>query len=104
MTAYANRLDLANKLVKVMQQLRQAQEREVDAPTSVRSTGKSDHRWRVGDRLSDEDIRTLLGAFAQGTTKRALAERYGISESSVKRLVRRRRLVAQRTGGDTGSS
>jgi transposase len=45
----------------------------------------------VGDRLTEADERQLVAAFHAGTSKRKLAERYDISESSVKRLLRRHR-------------
>ena len=47
--------------------------------------------WQVSDRLSTEDIETLLQAFRAGTPKWQLAEMYGISLTSVKRLVRQSR-------------
>jgi transposase len=38
--------------------------------------------------VSDTDTTSIIMAFRRGTSKRELAERYGISESSVKRLLR----------------
>ncbi len=87
-TAYSNRLDLANELVKTLERLRRAQEAEGDDRVSVRSTGRSDRPWRVIDRLSDADLRMLVTLSAEGMSKRTLAERYRISESSVKRIIR----------------
>lgn len=85
--SYSNRQDLADALVSAVQQLRRAQGRGTEAPSSVRST-RSASQWRVGDRLSEADTERLVAAFVAGTSKRKLAERYGISESSVKRLIR----------------
>ena len=48
-------------------------------------------RWRLVDRLGEQIIRDLLRDSRTGTTHRALAERYGISLSSVKRVLRRHR-------------
>jgi DNA invertase Pin-like site-specific DNA recombinase len=48
-------------------------------------------RWRLVDRLSEQIIRDLLRDRQTGTTHRALAERYGISLSSVKRVLRQHR-------------
>jgi hypothetical protein len=62
-----------------VQQLREAQAETSQPVSSVRSA-QTPSRWRVGDRL--------IVAFTAGTSKRRLAEGYGISESSVKRLVR----------------
>lgn len=46
-------------------------------------------RWRLVDRLGEQIIRDLLRDGRAGATQRALAERYGISLSSVKRIVRK---------------
>ncbi|HTE64762.1 MAG TPA: hypothetical protein VK736_00690 [Candidatus Binatia bacterium] len=48
-------------------------------------------RWRLVDRLGERIILQLLRDSRTGTTHRGLAERYGISLSSVKRLLRRQR-------------
>jgi hypothetical protein len=47
--------------------------------------------WQVSDRLSAQDIERLLQAFRAGTPKWQLAEMYGVSLTSVKRLVRQSR-------------
>jgi hypothetical protein len=88
MGPYLNRRDLADALVSAVRQLRQAQAQTGEPAFSVRSTQTSS-QWRVGDRLSEADTERLIAAFTAGTSKRKLAERYGISNSSVKRLVRR---------------
>jgi transposase len=38
--------------------------------------------------VGDSEVGMIIMAFRRGTSKRELAERYGISESSVKRLLR----------------
>jgi hypothetical protein len=86
MGAYSKRLDLADALVSVAQQLQQAQTGE--PARSVRSAPRSTRQWRVNARLSQADTEQLIAAFISGTSKRKLAERYDISESSVKRLIR----------------
>jgi hypothetical protein len=45
-------------------------------------------RWRLLDRLGEQIIRELLTDSRAGTPQRELAERYGISVSSVKRILR----------------
>jgi hypothetical protein len=45
-------------------------------------------RWRLVDRLGEQVIRELLTESRAGTPQRELAERYGISVSSVKRILR----------------
>jgi hypothetical protein len=42
--------------------------------------------WRVVDRLGEQIIGELLAARRTGMTLRSLAQRYGVSESTVKRL------------------
>jgi uncharacterized alpha-E superfamily protein len=86
--AYSKRRDLADTLVSAVQQLRKAQAQTEGLVQSVRSAPLSTRQWRIGDRLSQDDREQLLAAFTAGTSKRKLAERYGISESSVKRLIR----------------
>jgi uncharacterized protein (DUF433 family) len=56
--------------------------RDRPAVRSVRS-------MRVRDRLSETDVDEILSQFVAGMTRQALVERYGISLSSVKRLLRR---------------
>jgi DNA-binding GntR family transcriptional regulator len=51
-------------------------------------------RWRLVDRLGEQIIRELLRDSDSGATQRSLAERYGISLSSVKRLLRTSRIQA----------
>jgi hypothetical protein len=43
-------------------------------------------RWRLVDRLGEQIIRDLVADRSAGATKQVLAERYGMSSSSVKRL------------------
>jgi hypothetical protein len=87
MGAYSKRLDLADELVSAVRHLRQAQEQTNEPAHGVQSTPLSTRQWRVGDCLSETDTE-WLASFNAGTSKRKLAERYGISESSVKRLIR----------------
>lgn len=75
----------------MVDQLQQAQADDAATLDSVRSTGRSTRQWRVSDRLSEADMRLLVEAFESGTPKWKLAEQYGVSESSVKRLVRKHR-------------
>jgi len=56
--------------------------RDRPARRSVRSV-------RVRDRLSETDVAELVSQFVAGMTRQALVEQYGISLSSVKRVLRR---------------
>jgi hypothetical protein len=73
--------------ISAVRQLRKAQARPNEPASSVRSA-RSPREWRVGDRLSEADTERLVTDFTAGTSKRKLAEQYGISESSIKRLIR----------------
>jgi DNA invertase Pin-like site-specific DNA recombinase len=46
-------------------------------------------RWRLADRLGEQIIREILAQRQSGLAKRALADRYNISLSSVKRILKR---------------
>ena len=88
MGPYLNRQDLVDALVSAVRQLRQAQEQTNEPAHSLQSTPLSARQWHVGDRLSETDTERLIASFNAGTSKRKLAVCYGISESSVKRLIR----------------
>jgi DNA-directed RNA polymerase specialized sigma24 family protein len=90
LTSYSKRTDLLSDLQEALRQLRQAT--TDDAPPSVRSVRSPDrkHRtWALSDRLTEVQIQEIVTAFEAGTAKHKLASVYGISESSVKRLLRR---------------
>lgn len=91
--AYSKHLDLAERLVRTVQRVRRTREDTPEQSASVHSTGRSERQWRVSDRLTEADVRLLVQAFQGGTPKWKLAEQYGISESSVKRALRRHRMT-----------
>lgn len=87
--AYSKRADLCEELVRTLRNLEhELAADDASGPVSVCSSGRSVRDWRVSDRLSDSEVSMLVMAFSRGASKRELAERYGISESSVKRLLR----------------
>ena len=55
--------------------------------------------WSLRRRLSRHDIETLLDQYVTGTTTHELAEQYGISVRSVKRLVHDHRAARPGRGG-----
>lgn len=94
--AYSKRTDLSEELVRTIRSLDRALSASaLSGPASVYSTGRSQRNWRVSDRVSDSEASMIVMTFNRGVSKRELAERYGISESSVKRLLRRHRLQQQ---------
>lgn len=87
---YSNRSDLAKSLARTLAQLRAAV--ETDPPASPkRATAPAKPSHKLSDRLDAQAVANLVAAFRSGTSKRALAEEFGISESSVKRLLRQHR-------------
>jgi DNA invertase Pin-like site-specific DNA recombinase len=85
---YSNRADLQERLAEAVSGARGRCEhdREPSEAAWGRTPGE---RLRVRDRLTDGDIETLIADFLAGTSKRALAERYEIGMSSVKRILRK---------------
>jgi hypothetical protein len=59
---------------------------------STASPPLSGRRWRLVDRLGEQILRDMLRDSRMGTTQQRLAERYGVSVSSVKRLSKREHL------------
>lgn len=86
---YSNRQDLADLLRRARRWVSEDRQGATqDPPPSVRAKSNPTVPRRVVDRLGEETVRELITAQQAGTKLRDLAERYGISESSVKRLVR----------------
>jgi hypothetical protein len=63
-------------------------ERGESLPTPELPTHPAYRTWRVRDKLTDEDVQTLIRDFSAGIAKHLLAERYSISLGSVKRLLK----------------
>jgi hypothetical protein len=45
--------------------------------------------WRVRDRVADSDVQVLIADYLAGMSARALAERYDLSVSALKVLLKR---------------
>jgi len=87
---YSNRGDLADLLRRARRWVNE--DRQVapqDPLTSVRAKPASTVPRRVVDRLGEDAVREMVGARATGVKLKDVAKRYGISESSVRRLMRR---------------
>jgi transposase len=54
----------------------------------------------VADRLTAQELETLIACYQAGTSARELAERYGLGHTTVKQLLRRRDI---RRGRDQGN-
>lgn len=93
--AYSNRGDLAFELARVNRLLADAQVSGTGQRRSVQSDRSATNAdWRLADRLGVDDIADMVEQFASGTAKWRIAEQYGISLSSVKRLLSKHRPAA----------
>jgi hypothetical protein len=61
-----------------------------DDESDVSVTAPADRSWHVRERLSSADIDQLVESFEAGSTILELVARYGIGQTSVKRLLRER--------------
>ena len=84
---YSKNRGLLDDLARTIAQTEQAAKIQ-DQRRSVRTTARTNERRTLQDRLNADDLRRLIVAYHSGTTQRELAERYGISVTSVKRLLR----------------
>lgn len=86
---YSNRPDLADLLRRTRRWLSEDRYGPVeDQQASVRTRPAPVVPRRVVDRLGEDAVREMIEARRAGVKLREVAERYGISESSVKRLLR----------------
>lgn len=87
--AYSKRQDLADQLRRALDRLGRAHQEPVEEPPqSVRTTAKAAVPHRVVDRLGEEVVQEMIEERQAGAELRELAARYGISVSSVKRILK----------------
>lgn len=86
--AYSKRSDLLEDLDQTLRRLARAR-KEPGERQSVSSTGRVGRVWSLQDRLTEAEVREIVAGFQAGLTKKKLAQQHGISESSVKRILRR---------------
>ena len=84
---YSNRPDLGERLAEASRRTCQRDQHEADDNT-VALRGRIPVAGRVRDRLTDGDVQALIGDFQAGTPKRVLADRYVVSLSTVKNILR----------------
>ena len=85
---YCNRPDLQERLAAARSRAIKLGEEEPDSGAPVVS-GRVSGTWRVRDRLTDADVQSLIDEFLSGTPKRVLAERFAVSFSTVKNILRK---------------
>lgn len=86
---YSNRLDLADLLKRARVWLSEDRRRLVqDHQASVRARPTPAVHRRVVDRLGEGAVHEIIEARRTGMKLKDVAKQYGISESSVKRMLR----------------
>lgn len=91
-TTYSKRDDLLYDLELTSKQLAKARlAGEVDARASVQSTGRIGHKHGLQERLTEDDLHQIVMRYEGGELRQAIADRYGISVSSVARVLRAHR-------------
>ena len=93
---YSNREDLLKPLVSVLERINEDLPASQEEAQLVSADGPTSRAWHVSDRLLPTDVKTLGASYLAGSTIRVLAEQYGISTSSVKRLLREQGARKQR--------
>jgi len=84
---YSNRFDLHERLAEVCRKARERSDHD-DEDTDVGARSSAARPWSIRNRLSNDDILQIIAEFLAGTSKRLLAERYAISVTSVKTILR----------------
>jgi DNA invertase Pin-like site-specific DNA recombinase len=81
-------MDQVSELVSAVERLRVGDMSE-PVRVSVRSADGTRVQQRVMDRLGEAGVRQLASEFHAGLTTRELAKRYAMSQSTVKRILRK---------------
>ena len=88
LAADSKQVDRVSELVSAVERLRVGDAGE-PVRVSVRSAEGSRVQQRVMDRLGKEELCRLASEFRAGVTVRELAERFAMSGSTVKRILRK---------------
>ncbi len=86
MRRYSNRPDLLGPMLDVLRRVEDGDKEDEPGGVESRECGP----LRPSDRLSEADVREVVNRFRAGVPKRRLAVEYGMSLSTVKRLLRKR--------------
>jgi DNA-directed RNA polymerase specialized sigma24 family protein len=96
MRRYSNRPDLLERLRKVAAILVDDSAAGVDVESTTESVIRS---RRLRDRFPPEDLQAMIDLYRSGITARQVAEKFGVSLRSVKRLLRQHAVRRERRGG-----
>jgi helix-turn-helix resolvase-like protein len=93
---YSNRPDLLEQLRKVAAIVSDGgQDNDASAGAAPQSVVRS---RRLRDRFSPDDLQTMIDLYRSGITATAVAEKFGVSLRSVKRLLRQYGVRRERRG------
>ena len=84
---YSNRPDLLGPMLDVLRRLQEGDHTEEPGGVQSREGGT----LRPNDRLSGNDVSEIVDQFRAGVPKHRLATQYGMSLSTLKRLLRKHR-------------
>ncbi len=87
MRRYSNRADLLGPMLDVLRRVEDGD--RTDEPGGVKS--REGGSLRPGDRLSEAVVQEIVERFRAGEPKHRLAAEYGVSMSTMKRLLRKHR-------------
>jgi hypothetical protein len=87
MRRYSNRPDLLGPMLEVLRRVKEGDHTEEPGGVQSREGGT----LRPNDRLSEPDVRQIVERFRAGEPKHRLAAAYGMSLSTMKRLLRKHR-------------
>jgi DNA-directed RNA polymerase specialized sigma24 family protein len=87
---YSNHADLQERLSQAARKITPTTDQDQEPPDDTSVSGRDGRAWKVSDRLSDELVEAIIERFLAGEAKHALATRYGVSLSSIKRLLRQK--------------
>jgi DNA-directed RNA polymerase specialized sigma24 family protein len=96
---YANRPDLLDDLIRLAATLTSSAGTSPDGEPYEPGMAQRGRQRLLSNLLSPADVQRLVARFHAGVAKRKLAAEFGISESSVKRLLRRHRDKNERQDG-----
>lgn len=87
---YSRRPDVGDDLKRSRYRLAKAVAADVPSKRlSATSTGRRPRVWSIEERLSPETVAAMIADYQAGSIGKEIAEKYGISLSSVRRLMRK---------------
>ncbi len=84
---YSDRTHLLERLQDVLRRI--AENDQTDEPGLPESPRSHEERQPFAERLAGDGVQALIAAYRAGTTAPELAAKYGVSLSTVKRLLRK---------------